>query len=368
MEIGLAIVMAGNPLTLKAAFVSLFSGMAMHRGKRRDLNQTQVHMVSSPMLRFTIRRVFLGILTLLAVCVIVFAATQVLPGDAARAVLGRNATPERLMEIRAQLQLDRPMVLQFWSWFSGILTGDPGQSLVNGIKVIDIVYPRAVNSAVLLVLTSLASVPLSIVLGVIAALYSGRVLDTGISVIALALAALPEFVVGILLILLLSTSLFHIFPAVSLVPPGSSVLQNPIILVMPVLTLSVVCFPYLFRMTRSAVVEVLASEYIEMARLKGISTLRLVFVHALPNALAPVVQVVALTLAYLAGGVVLVEFVFGYPGIGQGLLDAVVARDIPVIQLTVLLLATVYVLLNLIADLIAMLLTPKMSARQWQTT
>ncbi|CAN7745088.1 ABC transporter permease [Rhizobium leguminosarum] len=368
MEIGLAVVMQGDSLTIKTVLTRFFAMVTMDRRNRRSAAEAETHMVASPMLRFTIRRVFLGALTLLAVCVIVFAATQILPGDAARAVLGRNATPERLMEIRAQLQLDRPMIIQFWSWFSGILTGDPGQSLVNGMRVIDIVYPRAVNSAVLLVLTSLASVPLSIALGVIAALYAGRVVDASLSVIALALAALPEFVVGILLILLLSTSLFHIFPAVSLVPPGSSVLQNPIILVMPVLTLSVVCFPYLFRMTRSAVLEVLASEYIEMARLKGISTLRLVFVHALPNALAPVVQVIALTLAYLAGGVVLVEFVFGYPGIGQGLLDAVVARDIPVIQLTVLLLATVYVLLNLVADLIAMLLTPKMSARQWQTT
>jgi peptide/nickel transport system permease protein len=324
-------------------------------------------MAQHPLLSFAARRVFLGVLTLFAVCVVVFLATQVLPGDAARAVLGRNATPELLAEIRAELRLDDPLLVQFWSWLSGILTGDPGHSLVNGTAVSDIVYPRVLNSAILLALTSVISFPLSITLGVVAALYSGRFVDTGISTIALALAALPEFVVGIILILLLSTSVFHLFPAVSLVPPGTSVLQNPIILVLPVLTLSLVCFPYLYRMTRASVIEVLGSEYVEMARLKGVGTLRLTFVHVLLNALAPVVQVVALTLAYLAGGVVLVEFVFGYPGVGQGLLEAIMVRDVPVIQLIVLLLAAVYVLLNLLADLIAMLLNPRMTARQWQS-
>lgn len=322
-----------------------------------------MYMASNSILEFTVRRICLGLLTLLLVCVVVFLATQVLPGDAARAVLGRNATPERLQEVRAQLQLDRPLLMQFWTWFSGILTGDPGRSLVNNLRVIDIVYPRAISSATLLMLTAIVSFPVSIVLGVVAALYSGRAVDTSISFVALALAALPEFVVGILLILILSTSLFHVLPAVSLVAPGSSVFQDPIILVMPVLTLSLVCFPYLFRMTRAAVIEVLASEYIEMARLKGVGTTRLIFIHALPNAMAPVVQVIALTLAYLAGGVVLVEFVFGYPGVGQGLLESIIARDIPVIQLIVLLLALTYVLLNLAADLITMLLTPKMSVR-----
>jgi peptide/nickel transport system permease protein len=324
-------------------------------------------MAQHPLLSFAARRVFLGVLTLFAVCVVVFLATQVLPGDAARAVLGRNATPELLAEIRAELRLDDPLLVQFWSWLSGILTGDPGHSLVNGTAVSDIVYPRVLNSAMLLALTSVISFPLSITLGVVAALYSGRFVDTGISTIALALAALPEFVVGIILILLLSTSVFHLFPAVSLVPPGTSVLQNPIVLVLPVLTLSLVCFPYLYRMTRASVIEVLGSEYVEMARLKGVGTLRLTFVHVLLNALAPVVQVVALTLAYLAGGVVLVEFVFGYPGVGQGLLEAIMVRDVPVIQLIVLLLAAVYVLLNLLADLIAMLLNPRMTARQWQS-
>jgi peptide/nickel transport system permease protein len=325
-------------------------------------------MAQHPLLSFAARRILLGVLTLFAVCVVVFLATQVLPGDAAQAVLGRNATPERLQEIRAELHLDQPLLVQFWSWLSGIMTGDPGNSLVSGTQVSEVVYPRVLNSAVLLALTSVVSFPLSITLGIVAALYAGRFVDTGISTVALALAALPEFVVGILLILLLSTSVFHLLPAVSLVPPGTSVFQNPIILVLPVLTLSLVCFPYLYRMTRASVIEVLGSEYIEMARLKGVGTLRLTFVHVLLNALAPVVQVVALTLAYLAGGVVLVEFVFGYPGVGQGLLEAIVARDVPVIQLIVLILAAVYVLLNLLADLIAMLLNPRMSARQWQST
>lgn len=318
------------------------------------------------LLQMVLRRIFLGALTLAAVTVVVFFATQVMPGDAARAILGKTATPERLAEVRAALHLDRPVADQFWAWVSGIAAGHPGSSLVNGRPVSAIVYPRAVNSATLLALTAVVGVPVSLGLGVAAGMSRGRAVDTGFSALALAVAALPEFVVGILLILLLSTTVLHLLPAVSLVPPGGSVFDQPVTLVLPVITLCVVCFPYIFRMTRATMIDVLGSEYIEMARLKGVRPGRLVLVHALPNALPPIVQVVALTLAYLAGGVVLVEVVFGYPGIGQGLLDAIVTRDVPVIQFIVLLLAAVYIALNLAADLAAMALTPKLSARPWQ--
>lgn len=320
----------------------------------------------SPILAFLLRRTAFGLLTLVLVSIVVFAATQVLPGDAARAALGRNASPARLEALRVQLHLDRPVLEQYGIWVKGILTGQPGVSMANGRPVLDIVVPRARASSVLLLATAAFAVPLSLLLGIAAAITRGRPVDMAISVVALALAAVPEFVIGIGLILLLATNVVNWLPPVSMVPPGASVLDRPIILVLPGLTLFLVVFPYIFRMMRSAMIDVLASEYIEMARLKGIGSARLIFRHALPNALAPAVQVVALNLAYLAGGIVIVEYIFNYPGIGQGLMSAIVSRDIPTIQLIVLALAAIYVVLNTAADLIAILLTPRLSARQWQ--
>ena len=300
-----------------------------------------------------LHRMLLGIVMLCVVSIIVFFATQVMPGDAARAVLGKNATPDRLAQVRALLHLDRPIYEQFWRWIAGLLSGDAGTSMVNGRRVSDIVYPRAVNSLALVTLTAVSGLPLAILAGTWSALRKGRPGDGLLSAMALTIAALPEFVVGIILVLLLSTTVFLLLPAVSLVPPGTSVFDDAVVLVLPVLTLCVVCFPYVYRMTRATLIEVLDSEYIEMARLKGIAERRIVFVHALPNALPPIIQVVAITLAYLSGGIVLVEFVFGYPGIGQGLLDAIMARDVPVIQLISLTLAATYIVLNIAADVAA---------------
>jgi peptide/nickel transport system permease protein len=310
--------------------------------------------------RLVLRRLVLGIVTLFLVAVVTFAATQVLPGDAARAVLGRSATPERLEALRAQLNLDRPAVEQFASWLGGALSGDFGTSLATRRPVLEQVVPRAGRSLALLGLVALVGIPLSIALGIATALRRGRGFDTAVSVAALALAAAPEFVVGIGVIVLFATVVFHWLPPVSLVAPGASVLAKPEILVLPVLTLAVVVFPYLFRMMRASMIEVLDSDYIEMARLKGLSRRRLILVHALPNAIAPTVQVVALTFAYLAGGVVVVEYVFGFPGLGQGLMNAIVARDIPTIQCLVLLLAGFYVTVNLVADVIGVLVTPRL--------
>lgn len=308
----------------------------------------------------------LGLLTLFLVSIVVFAATQILPGDAARAVLGRTANPERLQLLREQLNLDRPAVTQFWMWLSGGLSGDLGTSLVNQRPVVQEVAPRAANSLTLLALVALVGVPFSLAVGIVTAIRRGGAFDTGVSVAALAMAAAPEFVIGIGLVVLFATVVFHWLPPVSLVPPGTSVLAQPKILVLPVLTLVIVVFPYLFRMMRASMIEVLESEYIEMAKLKGVSRGRLLLVHALPNAIAPTVQVVALTFAYLAGGVVVVEYVFGFPGIGQGLMNAVVARDIPTIQCVVVLLAGFYVVVNIVADVIAVLVTPRLRTGAWQ--
>lgn len=316
--------------------------------------------------RLLVRRVLLGLLTLFLVSIVVFAATQVLPGDAANAILGRSATPERLEQLRAQLHLDRPAATQYWLWLTQALSGDLGTSLVNNKPVADQVVPRIANSGTLLLLVGAFGIPPSIALGIAAAIRRGRRLDNTTSVVALAMAAAPEFVIGIGLIVLLSTVVFHWLPPVSMVPPGRSVLARPQILVLPVLTLVIVCFPYIFRMMRASMIEVLESDYIEMAKLKGISRRRVILLHALPNAIAPTVQVIALTFAYLAGGVVVVEYVFGFPGIGQGLINAVTSRDVPTIQCVVVLLAAFYVAVNILADLIAVLVTPRLRTGTWQ--
>jgi peptide/nickel transport system permease protein len=291
---------------------------------------------------------------------VVFAATQLLPGDAARAVLGRDATPERLAAFRREFHLDQSAVLQYWHWLSDLLTGHTGTSIANGLPVWSSVQPRIVNSLYLLAFVAVVGVPLSMILGVWAALRRDRLFDHTTSTATLAAAALPEFVVAIALIIVFATVVFKILPPVSLVAPGESVLSHPDILVLPVITLTIAVVPYIYRMVRGSMIEVLESEYIEMARLKGIPRRELLMRHALPNALAPSVQAIALTFAYLAGGVVVVEYVFGYPGIGQALINAVNARDLPTIQLIVLLLAAFYVVVNIVADIIAIIVTPKL--------
>ena len=320
-----------------------------------------------PVARIVLRRVLLGLVTLLLVSIVVFAATQWLPGDAARAITGRSATPERLQALRAQLHLDRPAAEQYATWLLAFARGDLGTSLVNGKPVIDIIGPRLLNSGVLLVLVVVIAVPLALLTGIGAALTRNRRFDTAASVGALALAAVPEFVLAIALVILFSTVVFHWLPPVSLIRPDTPILEQWLRLVLPVATLILAVFPYLFRMVRGLVVDVLDSDYVEMARLKGLPAARIVFVHALPNAVAPLGQAVALVCAYLAGGIVVVEFIFSFPGIGQGLVQAVEARDLPAIQAIVVVLASFYVILNIAADLFALLMTPRARTKVWQS-
>ncbi|HVI86925.1 MAG TPA: ABC transporter permease [Dongiaceae bacterium] len=310
--------------------------------------------------RLLARRVLLGLLSLLLVSIVVFAATQMLPGDAARAVVGRGGSPEHLEALRHQLHLDLPAITQYRLWLGGFLTGDAGISLVNGRPVIDAITVRLANSFTLLLLVVLIGIPLAIAAGITAAMRRNRPFDTAASMLALALAAIPEFVIGIALIVFFATVVLHWLPPVSMVRPGTSVFARPLNLVLPVATLIIAIFPYTFRMIRASMIDVLDSEYIEMATLKGLSRRRIVLLHALPNAIAPTIQAIALTCGYLAGGCVVVEYVFGFPGIGQGLVSAVLARDIPYIQCAVLILAAFYVAVNLLADLVAILVTPKL--------
>jgi peptide/nickel transport system permease protein len=321
---------------------------------------------SSPLAGMIQRRIALGLLTLLLLSFLVFIATVILPGDAARAILGRAANAEALEALREQLDLSAPVLVRYWHWLMDICAGNFGVSLVNGRPVSEIIGPRLVNSSILLVFSGLTTIPLAVGLGIWAALTHGRRVDNALSVTALIVAALPEFVVGIGFIIVLATLVVQWLPPVSMVPPGTSVFARPSILVLPTLTLAVVTFPYIFRMIRATMIEVLNSDYIEMAILKGMPRWRIVLAHALPNAIAPAIQVVALTFAYLAGGTVMIEYVFGYAGLGQGLMNAIQARDIPVIQAIVLLLAAFYVLVNIAADIATIFVTPRLRVSAWQ--
>jgi peptide/nickel transport system permease protein len=312
-----------------------------------------------PITALVLRRVGLGLITLLVVSIIVFIATSVLPGNAAYSVLGNSATPQRINALEAQLHLNDSLPSQYWHWFSGLLSGDPGDSLLGQKSVVDIVGPEIRNSAVLVFLAGLISTVIGVGLGAYAALRKDRYFDHASSFVALAVTALPEFVVAIALVLVFATTVFNVLPAVSVLPPGTAAWDDPKLLVLPVATLVIVVVPYLFRMTRAVLIEALESEYVEMARLKGVPESRIVLRHALPNAIPPMVQVIGLNLLYLAGGIVVVEFVFNFNGMGLGLVNAVTNRDIPTIQFIVIVLAAFYVFVNILTDVIALLATPR---------
>jgi peptide/nickel transport system permease protein len=312
---------------------------------------------------FVVRRLLLGLLVLALVSVFVFVATQALPGDPARSILGRTATPASLAALRDQLNLDRPVIVQYLSWVGGLLRGDPGMSLAAQIPVTELLAGRILNSAFLVLCAGLISIPLSVAIGAFAALRRDRAFDVATSIVTLLFAALPEFVVGVTLIVLFATTIFHVLPAISLIPPGTSPWTQPEALVLPTLTLVLAVTPYVARIMRASMVEVLESDYVEMARLKGLPERIVILRHALPNALGPTLQVIAINLAYLAGGVIVVEYVFNYAGIGGALRDAVSNRDLPVVQTLAMLIAGVYVVLNLLADVATILVTPRLRTR-----
>ena len=311
---------------------------------------------------FIIRRLLLGVLVLFLVSIIVFVSTQAL-GDPARAILGRDATPDRLAALQKQLNLDSSKVHHYFEWLGGLLHGDLGTSLAASQPVTEVLGGRLANSAVLVFLAAVISVPLSIAIGSYAALRREKAFDTVTSNTMLLLAALPEFVVAVLLVIVFSTNVFHVLPSISPVPPGSHPWDYPDELVLPVATLVIAVSPYVSRIMRASMIEVLESDYVEMARLKGLPERTVLIRHALPNAIGPVFQVIAINLAYLAGGVVVVESVFNYPGIGLALVDAVNAHDIPVVQALAMLIAAVYVVLNLLADVATILVTPRLRTR-----
>ena len=309
---------------------------------------------------FIVRRLLLSVLTLAVVSVIIFAATQALPGDAARSILGRGATPEALENLRMQLGLDEPPVQQYVDWIGGFLTGDLGTSLAANIPVTELLGDRILYSAFLMLLAALVSVPLGIVIGAVSARRRDSAFDHTMSMTTLGLAALPEFVVGLTLVVLFSTTIFQWLPGVVVTEPGVGPWHYPKELILPTATLVVAVVPYTARIMRASMVEILESDYVEMARLKGMPERLVLWRHAVPNGLAPTFQVAALNLAYLAGGIVVVETVFNYPGIGLALVEAVQSRDMPVVQALAMLIAGLYVVLNMLADIATILVSPRL--------
>ena len=309
---------------------------------------------------FIVRRLLLGVLTLFVVSVIIFAATQALPGDAARSILGRGATPEALENLREQLGLNEPAPQQYLDWIGGFLTGDLGTSLAATIPVTELLGDRILYSAFLMLLAAIISIPLGILIGAVSARRRDGAFDHTMSMTTLGLAALPEFVVGLTLVVLFSTSVFQWLPGVVVTEPGVGPWHYPKELILPTATLVIAVVPYTARIMRASMVEILESDYVEMARLKGMPERLVLWRHAVPNGLAPTFQVAALNLAYLAGGIVVVETVFNYPGIGLALVEAVQSRDMPVVQALALLIAGLYVVLNTLADIATIMVSPRL--------
>ncbi|MGI5130516.1 ABC transporter permease [Pseudonocardia sp. CA-107938] len=306
------------------------------------------------------RRLGLAVLTLWLCSVLVFFATAAL-GDPVRAILGKDygTSPQRVAEITAELHLDQPVIGRYLDWLGGLLTGDLGQSVVNKLPVGELVGDRILNSGVLVLVAALVTIPVAFGIAMISANARGRRTDGVIQIVLIALAGLPEFVVGILLVALFSTTVLHLLPAVTIAGGGAPPWSNPASMILPVVTLVIAVAPYVARIVRASLLEVLDSDYVELARLKGVPERIVLRRHALRNAVVPGIQVVALQLAWLAGGIVVVEYLFSYPGVGASLVDAVRNSDFPVVQLLAMTIATVYVVVNLVADVLSILLTPR---------
>jgi peptide/nickel transport system permease protein len=307
-------------------------------------------------------RFALGIGLLFIVSLIIFGATELLPGDLAQQILGQGATPETLAALREQLGLNDPAPVRYWNWLSGALTGDFGVSLSNGRPISELIGARLGNTVFLALYAAALAVPISLVLGILAALWRNSIFDRAANAGALTAISFPEFFVAYILVLWLAQT--GLFPSMVRINPATTFGDRIYMTFLPALTLTLVVTAHMMRMTRAAIINLMASPYIEMARLKGLSPLRIVLRHALPNALAPIINVIALNLAYLITGVVVVEVVFVYPGLGQLMVDAVSNRDIAVVQAVALIFAGAYVALNLIADVLSTITNPRLMHRR----
>lgn len=320
---------------------------------------------ASPVLAFLGRRLVGAVVALVVASILIFVGTSVLPGDAASVVLGRGATPQAVHALDERMHLHRPLVQQYTSWLGGFVHGDLGDSsvgLAQGQKhapVWDLISNPVKNSVILALVTALFMIPLSLGLGALAAVYAGRAVDHAVSIASLAAIALPEFVIGSLLVGVFFVWL-DLLPPVALIPPGDNPLGHPTKLVLPVVTLLLASLAAGIRMVRAGMVEVLQTEYVQTARLNGLAERWVLWRYAMRNALAPSVQVLAQNLQWLIGGIIITENVFAYPGIGTTLVTAVGNRDLTLVQSVAMLIAVLYIGLNLLADLIVMLLVPKL--------
>mgnify|MGYP003675375532 FL=1 len=310
-------------------------------------------------LKMVAQRFALGFLTLFIVSLIIFLGIELLPGDIAEEILGQSATPETVAAFRAELGLDVPAHIRYFDWLWGMLQGDMGRSLANKREISELIGLRFGNTLFLAVTAAAISVPLALTLGVLAALYRHSFYDRAVNVVTLSSISFPEFFVAYILIFLLSVT-FPIFPSIANISDTTPFWEKVYKVLLPALTLTLVVVAHMMRMTRAAIINLLASPYIEMANLKGLSKARVIVKHALPNALAPIINVVVINLAYLIVGVVVVEVVFVYPGLGQLMVDSVSKRDLPVVQASAMIFAGTYVLLNLLADILSILTNPRL--------
>lgn len=317
------------------------------------------------LLTLVVQRLALGLLTLFVVSIIIFLGVEALPGDLAQAILGQAATEETLAAMRERLGLNVSPPLRYLQWLGGIVQGDFGQSLSNGRDISELIGVRLANTLFLALVAAIISVPIAITLGILAALYRNSFFDRAINVFTLGSISTPEFFVSYILIFFLSVKMQEwvpglAFPSLSNVSWDDPIGERLISVFLPALTLTLVVIAHMMRMTRASIINLLASPYIEMANLKGLSRGRIILKHALPNALAPIINVIVLNLAYLIVGVVIVEVVFVYPGLGRLIVDAVRTRDIPVVQACSLIFASTYIILNLTADILSIVTNPRL--------
>ena len=310
------------------------------------------------MLEILGRRFLVGIGTLLFVSLLVFLGTELLPGDVAHAILGQGATPELLEQVRERLGLNEPLHVRYWVWLTNFVSGDFGTSLANGVDIGTEVSRRASNTIILALCTAVIAVPLSILLGLAAAVKPGGLLDRAITSSSLALISFPDFLVAVVLVTIFAVKLQWL-PAIASIRPSYDLVDWIRVLILPVTGLTFTILAHMVRMTRSAVLNVLSSPAIEMAILKGVPRRRLLFRHALPNALGPIINVIALNLAYLISGVVVIETLFNFPGLGRYMVEGVTNRDVPIVQTCAMIFCTFYVLLNMTADILSIMANPR---------
>lgn len=305
------------------------------------------------------QRIGLGLLVLFAVSLIIFLGVELLPGDIAQEILGQAATPDTVEALRREMGLHLPPHTRYIEWLGNILQGDFGRSLASKREISELLESRLFNTFFLAGVAALISVPLSLILGILAALYRNSWYDRAVNVFTLSSISFPEFFIAYILLLFFAVQ-NQWFPSLSMVDPSTPLNERLYKVVLPAATLTLVVVAHMMRMTRASLINLLSSPYIEMANLKGMSRARVIFGHALPNAWAPIVNVIAVNLAYLIVGVVVVEAVFVYPGLGQLMVDSVSKRDLPVVQACSMIFAATYILLNLTADIISILTNPRL--------